>query len=1108
MEKAEGGRKVMVHRKRKHEEEDGSYLLLLASTSHRKLASRGGKRVVKEQETSSDEGHVRVNKNATYYRSNLKSSIKELKALCFNDTHLREIERTPFWLMFDAIYRMGDAQLKKRCQKNEDVIRQIMLAFDHLSESFMIAGQQIPLSNRDAQLIFGISGGSETIQLKLTKYEIPSWIHRCFGQEISASNGPYVLYKNYIFQKLKQMLSRNDITSVRDVARLTHCYLMAAVLSPNQNASIAWHLTTYLEKFDEIGHYDWCKFIVEMLRSQIISSKSLRAGGCAILLPFWLCEHTHLIQPKNELAFPRFLKWDLNDLSKKLSRVELSKLDRECISKLVLKPTTMEKDKFRTLITYCDFEVERQRNHPILSDDEEIGNDRVDGELSIFGDEDAVELRTRGDLNTIRKDLLSKKDRHEDIPSTSKKKSTNHVIQTQSIYGQNIQSSTKCLETDDMSSFSLNLSQMTMPPPNVNDVIAHVIDDLIASGGDFATAGKRVVKEQETSSDEDTSTPDYTSEGQERKVKKPTNCFGHVRVNKNATYYRSNLKTSIKELMALCFNDTHLREIERTPFWLMFDAIYRMGDAQLKKRCQKNEDSIRQIMLAFDHLSESFMIAGQQIPLCNRDVQLIFGISGGSETIPLKLTKYEIPPWIHRCFGQEISASNGPYVLYKNYIFQKLEQMLSRNDITSVRDVARLTHCYLMAAVLSPNQNASISWHLTTYLEKFDEIGRYDWCKFIVEMLRSQIISSKSLRAGGCAILLPFWLCEHTHLIQPKNELAFPRFLKWDLNDLSKELSRVELSKLDRECISKLVLKPTTMEKDKFRTLITYCDFEVERQRNHSILSDDEEIGNDRVDGELSIFGDEDTAELGTRGDLNTIRKDLLSKKDIHEDIPSTSKKKSTNHVIQTQSIFGQNIQSNTKCLETDDMSSFSLNLSQMTMPPPNVNDVIAHVIDDLIASGGDFATAGTEVTDDVEIEAGLGKSNEVINSGVPKQVGQSVPLGLEKESGGERSNLIKELVMNKFGNSRSKLKAGVSNFISGLISHNERLSSEVEHLHRERQLGRASFEAELKKKEDCIAKLRAENDDLRTRLKKICVYTSDAEIGLSVRRSPTDPIS
>ncbi|KAL8461809.1 hypothetical protein ACS0TY_033057 [Phlomoides rotata] len=144
------------------------------------------------------------------------------------------------------------------------------------------------------------------------------------------------------------------------------------------------------------------------------------------------------------------------------------------------------------------------------------------------------------------------------------------------------------------------------------------------------------------------------------------------------------------------------------------------------------------------------------------------------------------------------------------------------SDGTSIVDAARLTHLYLMAAVLSPNRNASISPHLEVYLEKLDDACRYDWCGYVVNMLPNQLKSTKNTKAGGCTMLLPFWLCEHTNLVRPVHEVRFPRFLKWDLNDLEKQHKLLKLTDLEAKFVGPLKLKTSTQEQKQFEKLLHY----------------------------------------------------------------------------------------------------------------------------------------------------------------------------------------------------------------------------------------------------------------------------------------------
>ncbi|KAL8519448.1 hypothetical protein ACS0TY_010397 [Phlomoides rotata] len=136
-----------------------------------------------------------------------------------------------------------------------------------------------------------------------------------------------------------------------------------------------------------------------------------------------------------------------------------------------------------------------------------------------------------------------------------------------------------------------------------------------------------------------------------------------------------------------------------------------------------------------------------------------------------------------------------------------------------------------MAAVLFPNRNASISPHLALYLEKLDDACRYDWCGYVVNMLLNQLKSTKNTKAGGCTMLLPFWLCEHTNLVRPVNEVGFPRFLKWDLNDLEKQHKLLKLTDLEVKFVGPLKLKTSTRKQKQFEKLLNYW-------KEHNIITE------------------------------------------------------------------------------------------------------------------------------------------------------------------------------------------------------------------------------------------------------------------------------
>ncbi|GMP26126.1 hypothetical protein CsSME_00002704 [Camellia sinensis var. sinensis] len=50
-------------------------------------------------------------------------------------------------------------------------------------------------------------------------------------------------------------------------------------------------------------------------------------------------------------------------------------------------------------------------------------------------------------------------------------------------------------------------------------------------------------------------------------------------------------------------------------------------------------------------------------------------------------------------------------------------------------------------------------------------------------------------RVTGCVMLLMYWLCEHTTILQPRNPNAIPRCVKWDLTALHSNMKSISLAK-------------------------------------------------------------------------------------------------------------------------------------------------------------------------------------------------------------------------------------------------------------------------------------------------------------------------
>ncbi|KAL6497580.1 hypothetical protein OROHE_027209 [Orobanche hederae] len=390
-------------------------------------------------------------------------------------------------------------------------------------------------------------------------------------------------------------------------------------------------------------------------------------------------------------------------------------------------------------------------------------------------------------------------------------------------------------------------------------------------------------------------TSDYSSDsGEEDKETTPNKLFCKLQIEKGITYYRSNLRTATNSIHELTFSASHLKALRRIPSWYMFEAIHKHDGERMMSRCDKSEEVIRNILLSYDQESDQFILGGKELQLTGRDVALIFGIVCGTRKIPFKKPNARNAKWVKRNFGKDTESS-----LNKTLIFNRMASILDRTGETSVEDVARFMHCYLMASVLTPGQSSAVSWYLTDYLEDLEGAMTYDWCGYIAAILRNGIRNTRNLKIGGCAMLLPYWLCEHTSLVEPSRKVLFPRFMKWDLQKLLKRIFRVHLSNIDSSYVTKDLLNPTAKEKKNKRSNwgggngsnehrispeAVDCETDCGKvETSAAVCSTDQDIS----DGGENIHL---TAELGADSNDTHPKPGAMSFDAVHGDIASSSR--------------------------------------------------------------------------------------------------------------------------------------------------------------------------------------------------------------------------
>ncbi|XP_058222881.1 uncharacterized protein LOC131332599 [Rhododendron vialii] len=186
------------------------------------------------------------------------------------------LKKTPSWLIIDAI--ISRTLNADKCIKSEKVFTKLVVAYNPKTDYFTIVGKNVKLTANHVKLIFGISCGTEPFAAKLKTREQVAFAKR--------HNIQQRLTTKAISDMLKELAQENktNIEDVQDVA-------------------------------PEI-HYE----LVESIKKSQHSPKDVK--GCQLLLPYWLCEHTNILEQElSEHQVPRLLKWNISTLEHALQAI-------------------------------------------------------------------------------------------------------------------------------------------------------------------------------------------------------------------------------------------------------------------------------------------------------------------------------------------------------------------------------------------------------------------------------------------------------------------------------------------------------------------------------------------------------------------------------------------------------------------------------------------------------------------------------------------------------------------------------------------------------------------------------------------------------------------
>ncbi|XP_038713923.1 factor of DNA methylation 1-like [Tripterygium wilfordii] len=252
--------------------------------------------------------------------------------------------------------------------------------------------------------------------------------------------------------------------------------------------------------------------------------------------------------------------------------------------------------------------------------------------------------------------------------------------------------------------------------------------------------------------------------------------------------FRSNLSAIGNLIKSLNLKEQHKLQLQKTPFWHLLSQ-FKGKQLQVKKR--RSDDAIVDLISMYDERQNGFMLAGK-VELSENDITLIFGVTSGDTEISIgRKTKPTDSVFVSRRFRDVkiLSSSN---------IKSALQEVIASEDVDDAEDVARLLMMYVCLTLFFSTSGDALPWAFIHYIEDLEEVKNYNWSRAIKNNLMDSI--KKYVRTAvsvtGCVIVLLYWFCEHTNVFSPVDDEKFPRFLKWDLQNWSKNFKDQYISTL------------------------------------------------------------------------------------------------------------------------------------------------------------------------------------------------------------------------------------------------------------------------------------------------------------------------
>jgi len=247
-------------------------------------------KTAKSRQTTDDNKGGKKEKQPFFtYRSNVAGVIKLIRSFKLTQAHLKEIRKTPFFAVVEAILSTDIEQSSCRCYNT--IIFDLVKVYQRQKNAFIIGEKTLRVRNSDVQLIFGVIGGSEPITSKL--FSKTSGMDIAFYQRRYAPLALKRLDQSALCKMLDSAIKGKSSTDREDVARVITLILLLKLFVPTAHNSLGWNFLRYVDDLDRIQTYDWVTLIRETLMDSIKKANNdpKKVSGCVMLLLVSKCPH-------------------------------------------------------------------------------------------------------------------------------------------------------------------------------------------------------------------------------------------------------------------------------------------------------------------------------------------------------------------------------------------------------------------------------------------------------------------------------------------------------------------------------------------------------------------------------------------------------------------------------------------------------------------------------------------------------------------------------------------------------------------------------------------------------------------------------------------------